>query len=117
MEPLIQQTCSGRDCFHSTSHFKKITPQFFLERFLKYTFLEAEMLPYVYKLIEKSKLCFCSLSYPRVFSLAASTFMKINCDFFYDNEHLSKVSGISLCEFNNLEIEFLKALNYIGVEN
>jgi hypothetical protein len=48
----------------------------------------------------------------RLFALALTIMIKFNNDFCYTNQYYSRVAGISTKEFSNLEITFLKKIEF-----
>ena len=99
----------------SSKKIPKISISEYIQRIIEYTEIENSSL--IMSLIYLDRICIKDIMITELnihlfllMSLIIS--IKINEDLIYDNNYYSKVAGISIKEFNQLESEFLKLINF-----
>ena len=99
----------------SSKKIPKISISEYIQRIIEYTEIENSSL--IMSLIYLDRICKKDIMITEhnihlflLMSLIIS--IKINEDLIYDNNYYSKVAGISIKEFNQLESEFLKLINF-----
>eukprot|EP00826_Nyctotherus_ovalis_P026481 TRINITY_DN2067_c0_g2_i1.p1 TRINITY_DN2067_c0_g2~~TRINITY_DN2067_c0_g2_i1.p1 ORF type:complete len:171 (+),score=20.82 TRINITY_DN2067_c0_g2_i1:114-626(+) len=88
----------------------------YLQRISACTLLNDETLIcaliYIDRLIESNRLAITPHETHRLLLIASVVSMKFHYDNYYGNHYYSAVGGISLAEFNALELHFLQAIGY-----
>jgi hypothetical protein len=99
----------------SSKKIPKISISEYIQRIIEYTEIENSSL--IMSLIYLDRICkkdimITELNIHRFLLMSLIISIKINEDIIYDNNYYSKVAGISIKEFNQLESEFLKLINF-----
>lgn len=102
-------------CFYS-SFPSIITIQSFIERLCKFTHCEEcsliISLIYIDRICEKVNLILTKKNIHRLFLICLISSIKYNEDECYLNSYYGKIGGLSLNEFNTLEYELLKLIDF-----
>ena len=99
----------------SSKKIPKISISEYIQRIIEYTEIENSSLimSLIYlDRIWKKDIMITELNIHRFLLMSLIISIKINEDIIYDNNYYSKVAGISIKEFNQLESEFLKLINF-----
>ena len=113
----LNQIKNNKDIYpFITDSLQSISINDYLERLVKYTQVESStliaMLIFIDRLCELNNFIVNSYNVYKILFSSLIMAIKYNEDLYYDNNYYAKVGGLTLKEFNYLEIYYLRLIDF-----